>query len=351
MLHRPNPASGTPVYLQLIEQVKHSLLNGALQPGEGLPDVQQIATTLVVNPQSVERAYRQLTTEGVIERHPAGDCVSRTRFQVSASAGLAVRGARPAAPSRYGTELLAAQEVQQHFFPANCSGIRGLDYAGGCRPALAVGGDYYDFIALSDTTAAFAIGDVCGKGVPAALLMATLRAALQAQVRQGGEPCEIVAAVNRLVCGSFTSNRFATLLYGQIDVSAGVVDYVNAGHLPPLVCGAHGAPAQAPPMLTGGPVIGLAPDSQYEQGRVHLGVGDSLIACTDGITEAMNEAGDEWGDTRLAELAAGHPRTPRELIAATFAAVDRFVGDGMQTDDMTLIALRRTAVDGHAASS
>ena len=97
MLHRPNPASGTPVYLQLIEQVKHSLLNGALQPGEGLPDVQQIATTLVVNPQSVERAYRQLTTEGVIERHPAGDCVSRTRFQVSASAGLVVRGARPAA--------------------------------------------------------------------------------------------------------------------------------------------------------------------------------------------------------------------------------------------------------------
>ena len=80
-------------------------------------------------------------------------------------------------------------------------------------------------------------------------------------------------------------------------------------------------------------------------------MGDWLIACTDGITEAMNEAGDEWGDARLAELAAEHPGTPRELIAAAFAAVDRFAGGGMQTDDMTLIALRRTAADGHAVSS
>jgi sigma-B regulation protein RsbU (phosphoserine phosphatase) len=351
MLHRPSPSSGTPVYVQLIEQVKHGLLSGALRPGEGLPDVQHVATALVVNPNSVERAYRQLANEGVLERCGAGEAMAREGFRVAPEATFAIQARRSSGRDRYGAELLAAREVQQRFYPADVSAVPGLEYAGASRPAQAVGGDYYDFIPLSETKAAFAIGDVCGKGVPAALLMATLRAALHAQVRQGGRPRDIVQAVNRLVCDSITSNRFATLFYGHVDVAEGMLDYVNAGHLPPLVRRGLASGLAAAPLQIGGPVIGLSATCRYEEGRIALGAGDCLLACTDGITEALDDGGEEWGEERLAALAmAGRQRTPRALIAEIFTAVDRFTG-GTQGDDMTLIVLNLTGPSRHAVSA
>lgn len=342
MMIQPHAASGTPVYVQLMEQVKHGLRSGALKAGETLPDIVEVATSLVVNPGSVARAYRHLASEGVIEPN-AERGGWRYGFAAASSPAPNAPAAQTRLRDRYASELLAAREVQQHFFPGEAAAVEGLEYAGVSRPALAVGGDYYDFIPLTRSTIAFAIGDVCGKGVPAALLMATLRAALRAQVRAAARPCDIVTTVNRLVCDSFTSNRFATLFYGHLDAASGRLDYVNAGHLPPLIQSC----AAAVPLTTGGPVIGLSPACRYEQGQVHLDRGDRLVGFTDGITEGLNRGGEEFGEVRVA-AAATACRSPRQTIASVLAAVDRFTGPGAQGDDMTLIALRLTADGGDA---
>ncbi|HKE84039.1 MAG TPA: PP2C family protein-serine/threonine phosphatase [Vicinamibacterales bacterium] len=164
----------------------------------------------------------------------------------------------------------------------------GLDYAGSCRPALDVGGDYYDFIALSKTELGIAIGDVSGKGIPAALLMATLRAFLRGQTMQRqSDLTAVMANLNQLVYDSSTSNRYATFFYGELDTSSRVLTYVNGGHNPPLLFRHCDGGRDVVRLDAGGPVIGLMEDCFYQQGRVTLDTGDVLVAYTDGISEAL----------------------------------------------------------------
>jgi phosphoserine phosphatase RsbU/P len=332
---RPNPSSGLPVYLQLIAQVKHDLQTGALRPGEVLPGISRLATDLVVNPNAVERAYRTLEREGLIDLHgDAGVLRARALSSLPPPRTDATAGAR---------ELEAARDVQRRLLPQECPGIPGLDYAGFSRPALAVGGDYYDFIRLSETQLAIAIGDICGKGIPAALLMATLRAFLRGQtLHRLTRPLEVVRTLNRLLCDSFASNRFATFFYGVLDTSTRSLSYVNAGHLPPLV--SRRSPRHTLLRLrTGGPVVGLFQECDYEKGHLTLEPDDVIVAFTDGVSEAMNEAGDEWGDEALTQIVQdGHGAAPRELIDRIDRGADAFAAGTPQHDDQTLIAMRFT---------
>lgn len=242
-------------------------------------------------------------------------------------------------------ELEIAREVQQRLFPQDYPSAPGLQYAGACRPALEVGGDYYDFVSLAPRELGIAIGDVSGKGIPAALLMATLRAFVRGQTI-GGEKdlAAMMCNLNELVYESSAANRYATFFFGRYNATTRVLDYVNAGHNPPMVfrrCAGH-----APQLIRldiGGPVIGLLPRCAYEQGSVALREGDVLIAFTDGISEATDPRDEEFGEERLiAAVEEARNLSPDALIAHIMAAADGFAGSAPQHDDMTLVVARCT---------
>jgi phosphoserine phosphatase RsbU/P len=237
-------------------------------------------------------------------------------------------------------ELEIAREVQERLFPQEYPAVAGLDYAGACRPALEVGGDYYDFVSMSPSELGIAIGDISGKGIPAALLMATLRAFVRGQTIGGGKDlAAMMANLNTLVYESSATNRYATFFFGRYNATTRVLDYVNAGHNPPMLFRTTGG--EAPKVIrldTGGPVIGLLPVCRYEQGNIVLQPGDVLVMYTDGISEAINAEDQEFGEERLAAtVAAAQTLAPAALITHIMAAADGFVGNASQYDDMTLV--------------
>jgi sigma-B regulation protein RsbU (phosphoserine phosphatase) len=277
-----------------------------------------------------------LEREGVVDLQVDGGGVrARTR-------PLTPPKPRPDHRSALARELDDARDVQRRLLPQDCPPMPGVEYAGFCRPALAVGGDYYDFIRLSDTRLAIAIADVCGKGIPAALLMATLRAFLRGQTLHNVAcPAEVVRTLNQLVCGSFSSNRFATFFFGSYDSSTRTLRYVNAGHPPPLVCGQRDGRRQLVQLQEGGPVVGLSPDAAFDEGHVQLEAGDLLVAYTDGISEAWNEAGDEWGDEAVQQLVRGcRELSPADVVTRITRGADMFAAGASQHDDMTVVAVR-----------
>jgi len=268
---------------------------------------------------------------------------------VSAQTALALENGRlteaikaeVAAREKLRREMELAHEVQERLFPQTCPAVAGLDYAGACRQARGVGGDYYDFIALSPQELGIAIGDVSGKGIPAALLMATLRAYLHGQtIHRELDLTALVGNLNTLVYESSADNRYATFFYAEWDAGARALRYVNAGHNSPMVF-RTGPSGEVVCLVAGGPVVGLMERCGYQQGSLALEPGDVLVAYTDGISEAMNPAGEEWGEQRLIEtVRENRCETARVLIDRIMAAADAFVGGAAQHDDMTLVVVR-----------
>jgi sigma-B regulation protein RsbU (phosphoserine phosphatase) len=267
---------------------------------------------------------------------------------VAAQTGLAVENGRlteaikeeARAREKQNRDLELAREVQERLFPQEFPAIPGLDYAGACRPALGVGGDYYDFIPMSNGGLGIAIGDVSGKGIPAALLMATLRAFLRGQaIDHETDLGAVIANLNRLVFESSAQNRYATFFLGVYHSAARVLRYVNAGHNAPMVIRAGNDVVR---LEAGGPVVGLMREGAWEPGQVTLERGDLFVAFTDGISEAMNHADDEWGEERLMDEAARAMRgTPAKAILENIVrSADAFVAGAPQYDDMTLIVAR-----------
>jgi len=243
---------------------------------------------------------------------------------------------------RLNREVEIAREVQERLFPQKLPIIRGLDYAGHCRPALGVGGDYYDFLALPKGNLGIAIGDVSGKGIAAALMMASLQASLRGEATRAPENlAAAVSNVNRLVYEASSSNRYATFFYGQYDPAQGSFAYVNAGHNPPMLFHGDGENGTVTRLEAGGTVVGLVEGVHYEQGSVRLEPGDVLVAFTDGISEAMNLDDEEWGEDRLLETVRGCKiSSAQQLLECIFDAATRFAGTAPQHDDMTLVVVR-----------
>src|SRR4051794_7966845 len=183
---------------------------------------------------------------------------------------------------RLNRELEIARDVQEHLFPQRLPPVPGLDYCGHCRPAREVGGDYYDFLELPDGTLGIAIGDVSGKGVGAALMMASLEASLRALASVVRDPAELMGRVNLLVCQASSASRFATLFYAEYHPETRRLSYVNAGHNPPIVIRYSGGICRVLRLETGGTVIGLLP-APYERGEFLLETGDLVVLFTDGI--------------------------------------------------------------------
>jgi len=231
-------------------------------------------------------------------------------------------------------EIEIAREVQQRLFPQQLPEVPALEYAGNCRPARGVGGDYYDFLALSSGKLGLAIADVSGKGIPAALLMASLQASVRGQSQSGVNVAELMAQVNRLVFDASPENRYATFFYGLFDPATRRLTYTNGGHNAPILL--RGSDVLR--LETGGPVVGLFRAAAYEQGEIQLLPGDLLVLYTDGISEAENPAEEEWGEEPLIAAAAQcRDLPPSEMISRLMAAADAFAAGAPQHDDMTLV--------------
>lgn len=239
---------------------------------------------------------------------------------------------------RLNRELEIAREVQQRLFPQVLPPVPGLAYDGRCRPALGVGGDYYDFLALPNGALGLAIGDVSGKGVPAALLMASLQASLRSQAIDGrADLARLMQNLNTLIYNATPANRYATFFYAQFDPASRRLSYVNGGHNPPLLF----RNADVIRLEEGGPVVGLFPPASYTQASVDLLPGDTLVMFTDGVSEAMNSAGDEWGEESLiASVFECRSLAPADIIARLIEGADRFASGAPQHDDMTLVVVK-----------
>ena len=248
-------------------------------------------------------------------------------------------------------EIEIAREVQERLFPQHLPEIAGLDYFGRCRTALGVGGDYYDFLALPDGKLGVALGDVSGKGIAAALTMASLQASLRADaMRAGNDIAGLITRVNSMLYDASTEDRYATLFYAQYDPATHRLSYVNAGHCPPIFVrsAANNGSKNGPKNSNvdrldkaGGTVVGLLPECAYEQAEVCLTPGDLLVIYTDGFSEAMNPHLEEWGENRLiSAIAACNGLPAKDSIARIMQAADAFASGAPQSDDMTLVILR-----------
>jgi sigma-B regulation protein RsbU (phosphoserine phosphatase) len=260
--------------------------------------------------------------------------IENSRLAASLAAEAAER-------ERANREIEIAREVQERLFPQSIPAIPGLDCAGYCRPARGVGGDYYDFLALEGGRLGIAIGDVSGKGIAAALLMASLQASLRGQAAAGVHDLAVLMRnVNKLVYEASTSNRYATFFYGEYDPATRLLDFVNAGHNAPVILRGE----EVVRLEAGGPVVGLLPGARYAEDRCRLEPGDILVAFTDGISEAQNEAEEEWEEDRfIAAARRCSGLAAREMIRAIFRDADEFTGKAKQYDDMTLLIVRLSA--------
>ncbi len=227
-----------------------------------------------------------------------------------------------------------ARLIQRALLPDKIPEIRGCTIAALWTPASGIGGDCYDVLRFSDTQAALSIADVVGKGLPAALLMSNLQAAVRAFATNDAEPDRVCASVNRLLCRNIAAGKFVTFFYAVVDTSARTIRFGNAGHFPPLLVRASGSTER---LTNTGLVLGVMPDWAYSAGMLPFGPGDRLVCYTDGITEALSETEDEYGEQRLLEFITARRSTkPAALARAIMDDVSRWTGGALQ-DDATLV--------------
>jgi sigma-B regulation protein RsbU (phosphoserine phosphatase) len=243
------------------------------------------------------------------------------------------------------SELDIAREVQTRLFPRALPRLPGLELHGVCQPARAVSGDYYDFIVLDQDRVALVLGDIAGKGISAALLMAAIQSSLRAQLfylpqpdpRASHSASAVVRRLNQQLFESTAAERYATFFYGVFNAATRELTYTNAGHLPPVLFRADGLQR----LQAGGTVVGIFPDAQFEEATVRLESGDVFLAFTDGLTEPENNFEEEFGEKRLIETVSQSLRAPLdELARNAFATLDDWTGSPELHDDMTLIVAR-----------
>ena len=233
-------------------------------------------------------------------------------------------------------ELAEALRIQERLLPQQVPQIDGWELAVSWQPASGVGGDCFDTIRFSDTRLALTIADVVGKGIPAALLMSNLQAAVRAFASEVIEPQALCTQVNRILCGNIAEGRFISFFYCVIDATAGVLTYTNAGHYLPMLIRPDGSVER---LGQGGPVLGVLGDAEYEQAHVSLGAGDRLVLFTDGLTEARSADDEEFGEDRLLHAAVAHRGCSAPALQARLTAeVASFTGGRLQ-DDATLMVL------------
>ncbi len=254
-------------------------------------------------------------------------------------------------------ELDVARKVQEKLFPQCGPVVEGLEYTGLCKPAKAVGGDYFDFLNLGPGRLGMALGDVSGKGVSASLLMASLQAMLRIHSEEHwNSPERLTGDINRHLCQATEASRFASFFYAVYNANSRLLTYVNAGHNPPMLLrlngeagrslGAEAAekPGAGPSLIrlaATGMVLGVDPCTEYQSESLRMEEGDLLVIFTDGVTEAMDKSETEFGEENLSLLLAdARHRCAREIAEEIVAAITRHQGTAPQADDITMIVAK-----------
>jgi serine phosphatase RsbU (regulator of sigma subunit) len=240
---------------------------------------------------------------------------------------------------RFQDELELASDIQLGLLPKTMPVLPDFDIAGRNTPAEAIGGDYFDFIELGDGRLAICIADVSGKGLSASLLMANLQATVRAQALMQLSPGRCLRHSNTLLCKSTDLHKFATCFYAVLAPENGEVRYSNAGHDPPLLLSSGGETSH---LDSGGVVLGFLEHTDYEEEVVWLNPGDTLVMYSDGVTDAEDEHGHQFGERRLCDVVRKHSVEPSaRVVESVMEAVRVHAGDQGQSDDVTVVVVRR----------
>ena len=235
-----------------------------------------------------------------------------------------------------------AREIQERLLPTEIPRMAGYEIAGAWRPAQSVSGDYYDVIRLDDDSLALCVGDVVGHGIPAALLMSNLQAAVRMLAISKLSPRDICTQLNKFIISSTRPDKFITFFYGVLDVNKKEFVYTNAGHNRPLIVRKSGETLS---LSEGGFPLGLLPDSCYDQGITYLNQGDLLLIYTDGVLEVSNMQNEQFGENRVLNiLKENHKRGAKAACNGILKAVSEF-SKGNYQDDLALLALSAHSTD------
>ena len=238
--------------------------------------------------------------------------------------------------ARMEQEMRIAAEIQQALLPKAARAGTYFSAAAASLPCRSIGGDFYDYVEMGNGSLGFALGDVAGKGPPAALLSAMMQGIFAAQAATSDEPSQTITRVNLALYRRGIESRFVTLMYGVLDPDGRMV-YCNAGHNPPLIIG----PAGVRRLERGGPIVGLFEGATYEQETLSIAPGEWLIVFSDGISEAMSATGDEYGEPRIIDcIQKNKSLEPSRLLEALFSDVREFARGAAQSDDITAMVLR-----------
>jgi serine phosphatase RsbU (regulator of sigma subunit) len=238
-------------------------------------------------------------------------------------------------------ELQQAAEIQRGLLPDRAPDVPGLEIAGHNAPCQTVGGDYYDFFLCRDGQIALVLADVSGKGLPAALLMASVQARVEVLLEDAGDLPQLLSRLDRMMADNCPKNRFVTLFLCVLNPETGEVVYCNAGHNPPFVVRVSGLVER---LIGSGTMLGIFPELGYEQRRCRLDAGDFLVLYSDGVSEAEDPSGEEFGDERLAALLAdSRGIAASEILERVKDAVTAWTAGAPAADDVTVVVARRTA--------
>jgi sigma-B regulation protein RsbU (phosphoserine phosphatase) len=241
-------------------------------------------------------------------------------------------------------DLAMAAEVQKRLLPAQAPRRDAATFAAVTIPARTIGGDYFDFLDLGGEAVGIAVSDVSGKGIPAALVMSVVQASLRVISSQRHVSLsELAVQMNGFLYQSTAANRYATFFYAQVENCGKRLRYVNAGHNPPYLLRSAGGAPEIIELSVGGTVLGLFPQTEFQEAAIDLRPGDLLVAFTDGVTDALNIAGEEFGEERLKEVLRAALGAPADEVATMLGNTMRtWIGDAEQFDDLTFVVVTIT---------